>query len=128
LPDVVYDLRGTRSDNLGNPAVGTPSGIRIDNTAPRVVSSTPGEGMTVPSANAIGLVTSEDATPLGVTLDGNATVAPVVSGTHVDYGTGTLGPGLHTLAGELQDSSGKKAPLLIHFTVSTASSPVAPPV
>src|SRR5207253_6520413 len=110
----------------GNTSFDVVTGIRVDNTAPRVVSSTPAEGSTVPSASAIGLVTSEAATPVGVTLDGNATVAPVVSGTHIDYGTGTLGPGAHTLAGELQDSSGKRAPLRIHFTVWTAPSPVAP--
>ena len=128
LQDGLYDLRATVSDNLGNTSSDVVAAIRVDNTAPRVVSSTPGEGTTVPSANAIGLVTSENATPVGVTLDGSATVAPVVSGTHIDYGTGTLGPGLHTLAGELQDSSGKKAPFRIHFTVWTASSSVAPPV
>ena len=128
LQDGLYDLRATVSDNLGNTSSDVVAAIRVDNTAPRVVSSTPGEGTTVPSANAIGLVTSENATPVGVTLDGSATVAPVVSGTQIDYGTGTLGPGLHTLAGELQDSSGKKAPFRIHFTVWTASSSVAPPV
>ena len=73
----------------------------------------------MPSASAIGLVTSEPATPIGVTLDGNATVAPIVNGTNIDYGTGTLGPGAHTLAGELQDSSGKRAPFRVHFTVWT---------
>ena len=128
LPDGLYDLRATVSDNLGNTSADVVTAIRIDNTAPRVVSSTPGEGTTVPSANAIGLVTSEPATPIGVTLDGNATVAPIVNGTNIDYGTGTLGPGAHTLAGELQDSSGKRAPFRVHFTVWSASSSVAPPV
>ncbi len=128
LPDGLYDLRATVSDNLGNTSADVVTAIRIDNTAPRVVSSTPGEGTTVPSANAIGLVTSEPATPIGVTLDGNATVAPIVNGTNIDYGTGTLGPGAHTLAGELQDSSGKRAPFRVHFTVWSASSSVAPAV
>ena len=128
LPDGLYDLRATVSDNLGNTSADVVTAIRIDNTAPRVVSSTPGEGTTVPSASAIGLVTSEPATPIGVTLDGNATVAPIVNGTNIDYGTGTLGPGAHTLAGELQDSSGKRAPFRVHFTVWSASSSVAPPV
>jgi hypothetical protein len=128
LQDGVYDLRATVSDNLGNTSSDVVTGVRIDNIAPRVVSSTPGEGTTVPSANAIGLVTSENATPIGVTLDGNATVAPVVNGTNIDYGTGPLGPGAHTLAGELQDSTGKKAPFRVHFTVWTASGSVAPPV
>jgi hypothetical protein len=121
LQDGIYDLRATVSDNLGNTSSDVVTGIRIDNTAPRVVSSTPGEGTTVPSASSIGLVTSEAATPVGVTLDGNATVAPVVSGANIDYGTGPLGPGAHTLAGELQDSSGKKAPFRVHFTVWVAS-------
>src|SRR5439155_8655761 len=93
LQDGLYDLRATVSDNLGNTSSDVVAAIRVDNTAPRVVSSTPGEGTTVPSANAIGLITSENATPVGVTLDGSGTVAPVVSGTHIDYGTGTLGPG-----------------------------------
>ncbi|MDQ2969246.1 MAG: Ig-like domain-containing protein, partial [Actinomycetota bacterium] len=128
LQDGVYDLRATVSDDLGNTSADVVAAIRIDNTAPRIVSSTPGEGTTVPSANAIGLVTSEAATPVGVTLDGNATVTPVVNGTNIDYGTGPLGPGAHTLAGELQDSSGKKAPFRVHFTVWTASNSVAPPV
>ena len=128
LPDGVYDLRATVSDNLGNTSSDVVAAIRIDNTAPRVVSSTPADGTTVPSASAIGLVTSEAATPVGVTLDGNATVAPIVNGTNIDYGTGTLAPGAHTLAGELQDSSGKKAPFRIHFTVWTAGSSIAPAV
>jgi hypothetical protein len=128
LPDGVYDLRATVSDNLGNTSADVVTAIRIDNTAPRVVSSTPADGTTVPSASAIGLVTSEAATPVGVTLDGNATVAPIVNGTNIDYGTGTLAPGPHTLAGELQDSSGKKAPFRIHFTVWTAGSSIAPAV
>ena len=129
LPDGVYDIRATVSDSLGNTSFDTVTSIRVDNTAPRVVSSTPAEGSTVSSANAIGLVTSEPATPLNVTLDGGATVAPVVSGTHIDFGTGTLSPGAHTLSGELQDSSGKRAPFRVHFTVwSPSGSSLAPPV
>ena len=129
LPDGVYDIRATVSDSLGNISFDTVTSIRVDNTAPRVVSSTPAEGSTVSSANAIGLVTSEPATPLNVTLDGGATVAPVVNGTHIDFGTGTLSPGAHTLSGELQDSSGKRAPFRVHFTVwSPSGSSLAPPV
>ena len=98
----------------------TTSATRPLTSSPRSASTTPPrassprrrrEGTTVPSASAIGLVTSEPATPIGVTLDGNATVAPIVNGTNIDYGTGTLAPGAHTLAGELQDSSGKRAPV-----------------
>jgi hypothetical protein len=96
------------------------TGVRVDNTAPRVISSSPAEGSSVGSATAIGIVASEAATPVGVTLDGGATVAPVISGTHIDYNTGALAAGAHTLAGELQDPSGKKAPFRIHFTVGSS--------
>jgi hypothetical protein len=124
--DGLYDLRATVSDGLGNTSSDVVTGIRIDNTAPRVISSTPAEGSTVTSASSIILGTSESATPVGVTLDGQPTVAPVISGTSITYNTGPLGVGPHTLAGELQDSSGKKAPFRVHFTVWTASGSLAP--
>ncbi|HEX9379917.1 MAG TPA: Ig-like domain-containing protein [Gaiellaceae bacterium] len=126
LADGVYDLRATVSDGLGNTSIDVVAGIRIDNTAPRVISSTPAEGSTVTSASSILLVTSEAATPVGVTLDGGSTVAPVVSGTSIAYGTGPLGAGPHTLAGELQDSAGKKTPFRLHFTVWPSSGSTAP--
>jgi hypothetical protein len=124
--DGLYDLRATVHDSLGNTSFDVVAGIRIDNTAPRVVSSTPAEGSTVSSASSIRLVASETATPVGVTLDGSPTVSPVVSGTQIDYNTGPLGAGPHTLAGELQDSSGKKSPFRVHFTVWTSSGSLAP--
>jgi hypothetical protein len=124
--DGLYDLRATVSDGLGNTSSDVVTGIRIDNTAPRVVSSTPAEGSTVTGASSIALVASEAATPVGVTLDGATTVAPVISGTSITYNTGPLGAGPHTLAGELQDSSGKKEPFRVHFTVWAASGSVAP--
>jgi hypothetical protein len=126
LADGVYDLRATASDSLGNTSSDVVTGIRIDNTAPRVVSSTPGDGWTVTSASSISLVTSEPVTLNGVTLDGQSTVAPVISGTRVDYNTGALGVGPHTLAGELQDASGKKTPFRVHFTVWSSSGSLAP--
>jgi hypothetical protein len=127
--DGLYDLRAMVYDSLGNTSSDVVAGIRIDNTAPRIVSSTPAEGSTVTSASSIRLVASETATPVGVTLDGNPTVGPVISGTQIDYNTGPLGVGPHTLAGELQDASGKKTPFRVHFTIWTSSpSAVAPPV
>jgi hypothetical protein len=119
LPDGVYDLRATVTDNLGNSSSDVVSGVRVDNTAPQVVSSSPADGSSVGSARAISLVASEPATPVGVTLDGGGTVAPVISGTHIDYNTGALTAGPHTLAGELQDPSGKHLPFRVHFTVGS---------
>jgi hypothetical protein len=119
LADGLYDLRATVTDNLGNTSQDVVSGVRVDNTAPRLVSSSPAEGSTVGAASSIGLVVSEPATPVGVTLDGGATVTPVISGTSITYNTGPLGVGPHTLAGEVQDPSGKKAPFRVHFTVGS---------
>jgi hypothetical protein len=61
-----------------------------------------------------------------VTLDGSSTVAPVISGTNIVYNAGPIGVGPHTLAGELQDASGKKAPFRVHFTVWSSSGSPAP--
>src|SRR5207245_1093865 len=83
--------RATVSDSLGNSSSDVVSGIRIDNTAPSVVSSTPAEGSTVSSASSISIVTSEPVTTVGVTLDGGATVVPVISGTSITYATGPPG-------------------------------------
>ncbi len=126
LPDGVYDLRATVTDTLSNTSSDVVTGIRIDNTVPRIVSQTPLEGATVTSASSIAFVTTEPVTLVGVTLDGGATVAPIVTGTNVTYNTGALSVGPHTLAGELQDSAGKKTPFRIHFTVWAGSSGIGP--
>ena len=104
LSDGLYDLRAVAYDSYGNSRASVRAGIRIDNTAPSLASSTPADGTTVGSANAISLVASEDLAGVsGVTLDGAPTVTPVVSGKHVDFATGTLGDGAHTLRGTLRD-------------------------
>src|SRR5262249_46558084 len=101
--------------------------IRIDNTAPVLVSSAPADGSTVSSASSIELVTNEPATPSNVALDGAGTVTPVVSGTHILYNTGPLATGLHTLSGQLSDLSGKSSSFRVSFTVFTPSSGGTPP-
>src|SRR5262249_47156804 len=115
LADGVYDLRATVTDTLGNSSQDVVTGVRGDNTAPHPARPRgPGAGSAVGSATAIPLVASEPATPLGVTLDGGATVAPVIGGTNIDYNTGAPPAGAHLLAGQLQDPSGKSAPFSIH--------------
>jgi large repetitive protein len=129
LADGTYDLRATVTDSLGNTSSDVVAAVKIDNTAPRILSTSPLEGSTISSAAAIGFTTSEPVTLVGVTLDGGTAVAPVVTGTSVSYNTGQLGIGPHTLAGELQDSSGKKRPFRIHFTIwPSTSSTNAPSV
>ena len=52
-------------------------------------------------------------------LDGLSTVVPTITGTHVDFATGTLADGPHTLSATLTDLTGKTSPILLHFTVYT---------
>jgi chitinase len=117
VTDGLYDLRAVVSDGFGNTNESVRAGVRIDNTAPLLLSSTPADGTRVDTANSIELVANEAVTATNVTLDGAGTVTPVVTGTHVVYNTGALGIGNHTLAGDLRDGSGKITPFRVHFTV-----------
>jgi hypothetical protein len=54
-----------------------------------------------------------------VKLDGLPTVLPTISGTHVNFPTGALSDGPHTLSATLTDLSGKTSPVLLHFTIYT---------
>ena len=52
LADGLYDLRAIGYDSFGNPSTASlRSGIRFDNTAPRLVSSTPQDGSVSTAAN-----------------------------------------------------------------------------
>src|SRR5262249_51229740 len=95
LGDGVYDLRAVVTDSVGNTSQDTRTNIRIDNTAPVLVSSAPADGSTVSSASSIELVTNEPATPSNVALDAAGTVTPAVSGPHILSNTGPLAPALH---------------------------------
>jgi hypothetical protein len=117
--DGLYDIRATAVDALGNVGTSVRTNIRIDNTAPSVATATPADGSVVASAGSIVIETSEISTLSGVTLDDLPTVAPTITGTHVDFATGTVSDGPHTLAATLTDASGKTSPLRLHFTVYT---------
>jgi hypothetical protein len=122
LADGVYDFRAVATNTAGNASVpSVRANIGVGNAPPSVISSTPADGSRVAAASAIDLVTSEAVTPSSVTLDGVATVAPVISGTRITYNTGPLSPGLHTLAGTITDATGKSAPFRVSFTVWTGS-------
>ena len=121
VADGLYDLRAVAADALGNERASVRSGIRIDNHAPSLVSSTPTDGSVIASANAIVIVASEQLAAIdGATLDGAGVVAPILSGAQATYPVGTLGAGPHTLAGVLRDESGKTRAFAVHFTIWTS--------
>ena len=124
--DGLYDIRATAVDALGNVGTSVRTNIRIDNNAPSITTATPADGSTVASADSIELDASEIVTLTGVTLDGLATVAPTITGTHIDFATGALSDGAHTLEATLNDLAGKTTLVQLHFTVYTPGTPVPP--
>ena len=129
LADSLYDLRAIGFDGLGNPSV--PSireDVRLDNTAPALVSSAPADGSVSASANQIALTASEPVTAPGTLLDGAAAPAPVSSGNQLTFPTGGLADGLHVLSGELEDASGTRVPFRVAVTVESTPSADPPPV
>ena len=77
LADGLYDLRAIGFDGLGNPsAASIREDVRLDNTAPQLVSAAPADGSVSTSANQIVLTASEPVTAPGALLDGAAALAP----------------------------------------------------
>ena len=128
VTDGLYDIRATAVDALGNVGTSVRAGIRIDNTAPSIVTATPADHAVVASASSIQLDASELVTLTGITLDGLATVAPTITGTHIDFATGALADGAHTLELTLNDLAGKTTLAQLHFTIYTPTpgAPVPP--
>ena len=125
LADGLYDLRaqalGTGGQEL---ATHTRGGIRLDNTAPTIVSSAPARGAKVGSATSIVLVASEPvASTSSVTLDGNP-AAGEIADTKVTFSTGALAPGRHELNGTLVDAAGNQGAFQLAFTVEVKAQAV----
>ncbi len=129
VTDGLYDLRAIGYDAFGNAsAPSVRAGVRFDNTAPRLVSSTPQDGSVSASANAIVLSANEPAVVTGGTLDGAPAPAPSISGTTLTFATGSLSDGLHVLSGRLEDASGTSAPFRVAVTIESAPAADRPPV
>src|SRR3954449_7603943 len=58
-------------------------------------------------------------TKTGPTAARRTAPAPTITATSTPYNPGALAAGPHTLAGELQDASGKHLPFRVHFTVGS---------
>ena len=124
LDDGLYDLRAHALGAVGQElATHTREGIRLDNTAPTMASSTPARGAKVGSATSIVLVASEPvASTQGVTLDGSP-AAGAIANTKVTFSTGKLGPGRHELTGTLVDAAGNAGAFQLAFTVEAEARP-----
>jgi hypothetical protein len=102
--------------------------VRLDNTAPALVSSAPADGSLSTSANQIVLTASEPVTAPGTLLDGAAAPAPAISGNQLTFSTGALADGLHVLEGDLEDASGTRVPFRVAVTIEATPSADPPPV
>ena len=123
LADGTYDLRAV-SFNSANAQLRSAehTGISIDNTRPRIVSSSPADGSIVSSASSIALTASEPiASVANAKLDG-LTVALTISGTSITVNSGNLPSGPHVLEGLLVDNAGKRAHFRVAFTIPTSGS------
>ena len=117
--DGTYDLRAQALD-AGGQVLATHSrdAIRIDNTAPTVLSANPADGSTVSALTSIALVASEPvASVQGATLDGSS-ASSQISGANVTFRTSSLGAGAHALTGSFVDAAGNTGAFSIHFTVN----------
>jgi hypothetical protein len=120
----VYDVRAQALDSAGTVlATHTRESIRVDNTAPALVSSTPGDGSAVTAVTSVVITASEAVAAVrGATLDGGG-ATPEIAGAQVTFATGTLAAGEHTLTGSLEDAAGNSSPFQVRFTVQAATSP-----
>jgi methionine-rich copper-binding protein CopC len=117
VADGLYDLRAQATDvNGAILATHTREGIRVDNTAPAIVSATPANGSSVESANNLMLVATEPVSVRAPVFDG-AAITPEISGTRLTFATGSLGQGPHELSGTLEDAVGNTTPFRLGFTI-----------
>ncbi len=118
VADGVYDLRASALDGTGSVlATQTRDGIRIDNTAPTMLSATPADGSVVSSVTSIALVASEPvASVQGAALDGSPATA-AISASNVSFATSSLAVGAHALTGSFVDAAGNTGAFSLHFTV-----------
>jgi hypothetical protein len=94
------------------------AGVRIDNFVPIVVTTSPGNGSIVATANVITITASEDiASVTGGTLDGAPSVMPMLSGAVATFNVGSLSDGAHTLEGTIHDAAGKSSSFSVTFMV-----------
>jgi large repetitive protein len=117
VADGLYDLRAQATDVNGTLlATHTREGVRVDNTAPAIVSASPANGSSVESANNLVLVVSEPVVVRSPVFDG-AAIAPEISGTRLTFATGSLGQGPHQLSGTLEDAVGNSTAFRLGFTI-----------
>ena len=115
-------------DQFGNAASIVQSNVRVDNTAPSVVSSTPADGAVTASASSLTLTASEDlASTTQLKLDGVAAgFVPSLTGPSASFATGALSDGNHSLTGWLRDTAGNLAPFRLNLTIANGASTEQP--
>jgi hypothetical protein len=115
VADGVYDLRAVVRDEVGNSNESVRTDVRIDNSAPTLVSSKPQDGETLDAVDKIELTASEPLAGVDATVDGKAVTVTVNAASAAI--SGTLGPGAHVVSGELRDAAGKSSDFRVSFTV-----------
>jgi len=115
VTDGLYDVRAIVRDAVGNSDDDVRTGVRIDNGAPRLVSSVPADGATVEGVEKVELTASEPIAGIEAAVDGKS-VTVGVDGTSATI-LGKLEAGAHVVSGEFRDAAGKSGTFRVSFTV-----------
>jgi hypothetical protein len=128
LADGTYAIVATAVDQYGNATTITVPSVRVDNTPPTLVASTPADGSIVSSLTSVAATASETLSAVtSLELDGApASFAATINGASVDFPTGALADGNHALTGTLVDLAGNTYPFRINVTVMSGQAGGAP--
>ncbi|HEV8462440.1 MAG TPA: Ig-like domain-containing protein [Gaiellaceae bacterium] len=127
LADGLYDIRVLADDAYGNEAVDTRTSVRVDNTAPTIVSSNPADGSVLAmgtTLSSLSFTASESLQSVtSVSFDGSpVSASPSVSGANVSVTLDApVSDGDHWLTGVLTDTAGKTGPFRINATIRSAN-------
>jgi adhesin/invasin len=126
LADGFYDVRAVVADQFGNTTTVVTSNVRVDNTAPTIVSTSPADGSLMSSVSSMSLTASENISAVNsLRLDGVVpTFTPSISGATATFNVGSLAPGNHALTGWIVDAGGLSSPFRLNVTIPTGSGDV----
>jgi methionine-rich copper-binding protein CopC len=127
LADGSYDVRVVVADQFGNTTTVVTSNVRVDNTPPAIVSTSPADGSVMSSVSSMSLTASENLSAVNsLKLDG---VVPAftasISGATATFNVGSLAPGNHALTGRIVDAGGVSTPFRLNVTIPYSGGAVA---
>jgi hypothetical protein len=127
LADGAYDVQAVVADQFGNTTSVVTSNVRVDNTAPTTISTSPADGSVLSSVGSMSLTASENLSAVNsLRLDGVVPAfATSISGATATFNVGSLSPGNHALTGRIVDAGGLSTPFRLNLTIPSGTGDVA---